>query len=110
MVTMRFLACMNLIFISALALLVSMRLLSGQINTAGLLHQTNLRTHQLDFSPARVQLLLVTLYLALDYLLKVIAHPDHFPDFSHQLLILQGGSSSGYLLAKFRALLRHHFI
>ena len=96
-------------FLGGLAFLLIMRLLSGEINVSGLLWQTNPMTGKAEFSPARIQLLVMTLVAAGNYLLQVIAHPHVLPEISNQLVLLQGASGGTYLLAKYRAIFQNYF-
>lgn len=86
------------VFVSAIALIVAFRLLSGGIKTEGLLEVT---TND-GFSPARLQLLLATFGGAGFYLLQILetAGQSQFPAVPEELLLLLGASNSGYLAAK----------
>jgi len=103
MVFLTKLVCVEvLVFLGALFLLVASALLSGRINTRGLLHgkKGDGRTY---FSPERVQLLLVTLGMAFQYLLNVQKDPSHFPPIDSSWLTIFGGSHFVYLAGKFGA-------
>jgi len=85
------------LLLGGFATVVAYQLLSGRINLAGLLEDK--RTRQLD--PARVQLLVTTLIVALAYL----ANPTGF-DLSAQTVTggVLGLSNIFYLVQKYRAL------
>lgn len=89
------------VFLGALAAIISYRLLTGQINTKGLLYGTK-KGGAKYFSPERVQLLLFTLGTAMFYLNNVIEHRNSgvLPDVSHETLALLGGSHAIYLTGK----------
>jgi hypothetical protein len=86
-------------FLAALAAVVAMQMLSGGINLKNLLHGRS-SSGGLYFSPERVQLLTVTLWVAFNYLLSVMANPTELPDVPPQTLALLGGSHLIYLGAK----------
>ena len=85
------------IFLFGLAALVFYRLVTGGINLSGLLYQVDPVTGVRGFSPARVQLLVVTLLGAGYYVIQVASDPSHLPDIPTELLALQGGSGVLYL-------------
>ena len=58
-----------------------------------------------EASPARVQALVVTLFVAIDYLSQVIRNPTRLPPISPETLAALAGSQVVYLGAKARALL-----
>ena len=87
-------------FLAILALLVGYQMLTGRINTAGLLQD---KEHK-DLSPVRVQLLLFTLigagsYLALAADMIETGAPS-LPTVPAELLLLLGGSHAVYLGGK----------
>jgi len=88
-----------------LMVVISWKLFTGQIALSGLLYgdRANGETY---FSPGRVQLLFVTVLVALQYLAHVVAHPSSFPPVPHQLLLTLGGSQVIYLGGKAHAMLR----
>ena len=92
------------IFLAALAALVAIQLLTGQINTAGLLCgriSGKPRGQAQYFSPGRVQLLVFTLGTAFYYLLKVLENPGNgFPPIPATWPAVHGGSNVIYLLGK----------
>ncbi len=57
------------------------------------------------FSPGRVQLLMVTVLFALQYLLQILKNPAAFPPVPEALLVALGGSQAVYLGGKARAML-----
>jgi hypothetical protein len=89
-------------FVVALALIVAIQLLTGQINTKGLLNE---KVGRKTISPARIQLLAITVGTALYYLTLVTAQPEStpsnsLPDLPPELLLLLGGSNVAYLSTK----------
>ncbi len=92
--------------LGGLALLVGYQMLTGKINTTGLLHDKKDK-QTAGFSPARVQLLMFTLFGAGYYLLLTVnnGYPTEFPEVPQELLALVGGSNLVYLGAKARSML-----
>jgi hypothetical protein len=92
------------IFLAVLAALIAIQLLTGQINTAGLLFgQTRGRRGQNQyFSPERVQLLIFTLSAAFYYLSQVLTNPNPgtFPPIPDTWPAIVGGSNLIYLAGK----------
>ena len=78
-------------------LLVLYQLLTGKINTRGLLDD-KLAGRRL--TPERLQLLVLTVGAATYYLLQVIGHPTYLPSLPQELLLALGGSNALYLGAK----------
>jgi hypothetical protein len=78
--------------------IVAIQVLTGHINTSGLLMK---KEGNRSFSPERLQLLLATLASAFAYLSKVARDPAHFPDISQSWLMLYGGSHAFYLGRRF---------
>ena len=89
------------LLLGGLAFVVGYRLLSGPINTAGLLRDKSAAN---DLSPVRVQLLLFTLLGAGSYLALTLdaieAAKPALPDVPDELLLLVGGSHAVYLGGK----------
>lgn len=52
------------------------------------------------FSPGRAQMLLLTVFTALQYLLQTLHDPSHLPPISSNLVMAMGGSHALYLGAK----------
>ena len=96
------------IFLATLIAVVAYQLLTGRINTRGLLSEKT-RNGLGGVSPARVQLLLFTLAFAF-YLLSEIVHSHQFPTIDTKWLLVLGGSHSIYLggkgLSMFRSQLK----
>jgi hypothetical protein len=91
-------------FLAALAALVSIQFLTGQINTAGLLFGQihGRREQQQYFSPERVQLMVFTLGAASYYLSQVLKNPTPgtFPPIPETWPVIMGGSNLIYLAGK----------
>ena len=88
-------------FVAALAGLVFYKMLTGQINTDGLLN-TKFGPGKGNISPERVQLLLMTLGAALYYLMQVPEAPKgQLPDIPNGWPAALGGSNMLYLGGKF---------
>src|SRR5205823_5164996 len=78
------------LFLLALAAIVAVKLLTGEINTAGLLYgriSGRPRNQNQYFSPERVQMLLFTLAAAFYYITLDLNNPKPgtFTDFHHSL-------------------------
>jgi hypothetical protein len=88
-------------FLFSLAAIISFRLLTGEINTSGVL-RTKSPSGDNELSPARVQLLLFTLATAGTYLSEVLAAlgSGKLPDVPETLLAVLGGSNVFYLGTK----------
>lgn len=88
-------------FLAALAAIISVRLLTGSINTSGLLHSKS-PTGQESISPARVQLLLFTLATAGTYLSQALNARGslRMPDVPQNTIVALGGSHALYLGTK----------
>jgi len=87
-----------LVFLYALAAVVAYQLLTGKINTQGLLQQ---KDGSGETSPERVQLLLATIAAAAHYLSEAMKSTGgQLPDISNEWLYLMGGSSALYILRK----------
>jgi hypothetical protein len=86
------------VFVAALVLLVSYRLITGEINSIALLSDKGTR----EFSPARLQLLVATVLAAGYWFLKVLssAAGNQLPDVPQDLVLLLGGSHTLYLGSK----------
>lgn len=83
-----------ILLIPAFAVVTLYRLFQSA-NFAGLL-----RAGDGTFSPGRAQMLLLTVFTALQYLLETIHDPTHLPPISSNLVMALGGSHAVYLGAK----------
>ena len=101
-----------LLFLAALTLIVFYQLLSGKINMRGLLFakgkaaaspSTGQSTNGL--SPSRIQLLIVSIGVAIYLLAEVLRDPSQFPEIPTGLLLLIAGSEAIYLARKANNLL-----
>ena len=94
------------LMLSGLALVVAYKMLTGGINMKGLLNDKKDK-QTAGFSPARVQLLIMTLFGAGYYLLLTVkdGYPTEFPEVPQELLALVGGGNLVYLGAKARSML-----
>lgn len=92
--------------LAAFAAVVFVGLLTGGISTRSLLYGER-KGGGRYFSPGRVQLLIVTILVAFDYLVNVLQSPDResLPDVNASVLALLVGSHAIYLGGKARALL-----
>jgi hypothetical protein len=81
-----------------LTLIVGYQLLNGQITTRGVLSDKTTG----EFSPARLQLLLASLFGAVYYLLQAMdaQSTGRLPDIPEEVLLALGGSNVLYLGAK----------
>lgn len=91
--------------LAALIAVVAFQILTGRINTRGLISEKT-KDGVLRVSPARVQLLLFTVAFAF-YLLSAIINssPHQFPTIDTKWLLILGGSHSIYLGGKGLSLL-----
>ena len=91
-----------LVLLFGLGGVVLAQLLGGEINTKGLLYGPDNHGNQ-SFSPVRVQLLLLTLAAAGQYLMQVMSNPDHtsLPPVNNELVAGLLGSNAIYLTGKF---------
>ena len=96
-----------LLFLAALALIVTYQLLTGRINARRMLFakgraavgpSTRRRTGEL--SPSRIQLLVITIGVAIYLLAKVVRDPGEFTEIPTGLLLLLAGSEILYLTRK----------
>jgi len=83
-----------------LAVTITLKILTGQIDTTHLLYG-RLKDGTRYFSPERVQLLVATGAMAMQYLLSA-AHTDSgkFPSLPHGALAMLGLSNAVYLMGK----------
>jgi len=88
----------GLAFLFALFAIVAAQLLTGQINSNGLLMR---KEGDRSFSPERVQLLLATLASAFQFLSQVLKNPTQFPQVPPGWLLLFGGSHAIYIGRRF---------
>ena len=88
-----------------LASAVAYQLVTGHINTSGLLDEKAGDEH---FSPAQLQLLLFTVGGAFYYLLLVIDNPKPgtFPAVPNELILILGGSHAFYQAGNLSSLLK----
>lgn len=93
-----------LFLLAGLIAIVAYRLLTNEINTRGLLRD---KTGGRAFSPGRLQMLIVTLVVAIYYLLIVFDSKGKgsLPDMPNEFLIMLGGSHVFYLGGKLYGLL-----
>ena len=84
-----------------LAAIIAYRLLTGRINTRGLL-RNKIGGHAI--SPGRLQLFVVTLLILIYYVMEVL-ETKTFPNMPHEFVLALGGSNLVYLGGKFYGLL-----
>ena len=84
------------------AIIIS-RLITGRINLKGLLYEKNIAN---KFSPVRIQLLLVSVAVALYYLFKLYDDPTRFPMVNKDVVLLFGVSNLVYIAGKYWVLCR----
>ena len=87
-------------FLFALFAIVIMRILTGDLATRGLIAGVTFRGSSF-VSAGRVQLLIVSMVAAVQYLSQVWDNPQSFPDIPQNWLLLFAGSQVLYLGAKF---------
>ena len=90
------------VFLLALAGIIAFQILTGDINTKGLLCRNSKAMKKSGpISPARVQLLISTLGMAFYYLGQVMGNPTHgLPDVPASWPAVLGGSHAIYLGGK----------
>jgi hypothetical protein len=79
--------------LAGLMFVVAYQILTQRISTKGLLSDTQTGAP----SPARVQLLVVTLIGALFYILQAVGDPTRLPEIPQELLLILTGSNAVYL-------------
>ena len=102
-----FLRSSTLIFLAALALIVTYQLLTGRINTRRLLFAKgrdssgrSTRRWTGELSPSRIQLLVVTIGVSIYLLAKAVWDPGDFTEIPTGLLLILAGSEFLYLTRK----------
>ena len=80
----------------AMAAIVVLGLLAGRIRMRGLLLDTDGRGH----SPVRLQMLVFTLFGAMQYLAMVVKDPTRLPEPPAELLTMVGGSHAFFMGSK----------
>jgi hypothetical protein len=97
------------ILLVGLLLIVGYQLLTGRINTEGLLYEKGEKS---QFSPGRLQLLIFTIGVAFYYFLKVLEQPapttleeKTLPELPKEFLLILGGSNLFYLGSKLAPLI-----
>lgn len=95
------------LFLSALAAILAFRILTGKINTRYLLYGTR-GDGSRYFSPERVQLLIITLAVAIEYLADASqpGNSGKMPDLPYGAVQLLGASNAVFLGGKALAFLR----
>ncbi len=94
----------GLILLGGFCAVIVWKLLTCGISLQGLLAGDH-RDGSTSFSPGRVQLLIFTLLLGMNYLLQVIQHPTGFPAIPESWLAALGGSHLAYLGGKTNAMI-----
>ncbi len=96
-----------LLFLGALALIITYQLLTGKINMRRLLFAKgrsaagpSTRRWTSGLSPSRIQLLIVTIGVAIYLLAEALRDPSRFPEIPTGLLLLMAGSGTIYLARK----------
>ena len=92
------------LILMGIMLVVIYKILTGKINTNGLLFDKN-NTENQQISPGRIQLLLFTFMGALFYFMQVMANPDILPEIPSEYLYILFGSNAIYLGGKSTSLL-----
>ncbi len=102
-----FLHTSTLVFLVALALIIFYQLLTGKINLRRLLLAKGrsaagppTRRWTSGLSPSRIQLLFVTIGVAIYLLTEVLRDPSRLPEIPTGLLLLMAGSGTIYLTRK----------
>jgi hypothetical protein len=90
----------GLIFLFACLGIVLVRVLTGDLSTRGLIAGTTAAGSRF-VSAGRVQLLIVSLATAVQYLAQIWQNPRGFPEIPQNWLLFFGGSQVLYLSSKF---------
>jgi hypothetical protein len=101
-------AWLGLAFLFALFGIVVIRVVTAGLRTRGLIAGTTAAGLQF-VSASRVQLLIVSLVTAAQYLSQVWASPQRFPEIPQNWLLLFGGSQVLYLGSKFHGKRKQRF-
>lgn len=91
--------------LAALAVIVAYRMLTRQINMSGLLRD---KVGGRAVSPGRLQMLIVTLVVAVYYVAEVLGS-EKLPELPREFMLALAGSHLVYLGGKFYALLASKF-
>ncbi|MBZ5607152.1 MAG: hypothetical protein LAP38_02755 [Acidobacteriia bacterium] len=99
------------LLLAAFAAVIAGKMWRGDILLDGLLDSKD-ATGERSFSPARLQLLIITLAVAADYVHQVWISPQRssLPSLSKEVIAALGGSQAIYLGAKWYALLIEPFL
>jgi hypothetical protein len=91
----------GLSLLAGFAAVVVFKCVTGVVSFEGLLESKD-RSGVRSFSPGRLQLLFITIGVALRYLQMVVAHPDaaSLPQVSDEVVATLGGSQALYLGGK----------
>lgn len=84
-----------IVLVAGFAVITCWKLLSGGFRLDGLL-----RAHDGTFSAGRAQLLVLTIFTAVQYLLQTAQDPSRFPAVPSIFLMALGGSQAAYLGSK----------
>jgi hypothetical protein len=88
------------LLLGAFSFIVGYQLLTGKINTHGLLLGKHARNR---FSPARVQLLVFTLAGVASCLTQLLNHPTKLPEMPQELMVVVGEGNLFYVGSKARS-------
>jgi len=102
----------GLILIGGLIGIMVWKMITGEISLEQLFEgETRARdgTRSSDVSGGRVQVFLVTVFVALYYLMQVIHNPKEFPEVPTSVVGVLAGSHAVYLGGKARAMLLSRF-
>ena len=94
----------GMLLLGGFCAVVVWKLLTGAIGLQQLFYGDH-RGGSVEFSPGRVQIFIVTLFVALNYLTQVIQHPAGFPEIPQPWLAAMGGSHLAYLSGKTHAMI-----
>ena len=92
------------LLLGGLTVVITYQLLTGKINTSGML---TTKAGARNFSPARLQLMVITLAIAAYYLFLGLSdrHAKTLPELPNEMMLLLGGSHVAYLGGKLYAML-----
>lgn len=89
------------ILLGAFCLIIAYQMLTGRINTRGML--SDKKTGGL--SPGRIQVLVFTVGFALYFVSQLSENPSRLPEVPEEILLLLFGSNAGYLGFKGKSVL-----
>ena len=94
----------GMVLLGGFCAVIAWKLLTGSISLA-YLFTGDQRDGSVRFSPGRVQILIFTVFIAMNYVFQVMQHPSGFPEIPQSWLAVLGGSHVTYLGGKTQAMI-----